>query len=72
MGKRLDLAKNELQKIFYEPAKTLIDRLERVYEYLSIDEKIMLEKLKFSIKLYEIKKGGNNFDDDFERFNQNF
>jgi hypothetical protein len=65
-----ELFRDEMKEIFLEPAKLLISRLEEVKEYLNTEEKIMLEKLKFSVNLYEIRREGMKYE--FKGFDQNF
>jgi len=47
---------DELKEMMLEPAKRLIDHLEWNRESLNLEETMMLEKLKFAIKMYELEK----------------
>jgi hypothetical protein len=48
--------KEQLQELFYEPAVKLVTQLEANIDLLDIEQQILLEKLKFSLKLYQLKQ----------------
>jgi len=51
-----DLFREQLKETLMEPTKLLIKQLEENYDHLTVKEKIDLEKLKFSVTIYELEK----------------
>jgi hypothetical protein len=51
-----DLFREQLKETLLEPTKLLIKQLEENYDHLTVKEKIDLEKLKFSVTIYELEK----------------
>jgi hypothetical protein len=47
--------KEELKNIAYEPAKLLLEKLEKNYDQLNIEQKMDFEKLKFGLKMYDLE-----------------
>lgn len=47
--------KNEMQDILYPYVKKVCAKLSEIEETLELEEKIQLEKLKCSIKVYELE-----------------
>ena len=51
-----DEMKSEMQDILYPHVKKVVEKLSQVENTLSLEDKILFEKLKCSIKVYELEK----------------
>jgi hypothetical protein len=48
--------RKELRKITFEPAKQLVEMLEKNYDKLDIQQKKDLEKLKFGLIMFQLEE----------------
>lgn len=54
--KNMNDFKDELKRLTYEPAKQLVDALEKNYDKLTLEQKMDLEKLKFGLKIWDLEE----------------
>lgn len=69
-----DTNREKMMDLIYEPTLEIIKRLESVEESLSPDEFEMLERLKFSVGIFAMKKAfmaKEDAADGFQKPNQN-
>lgn len=51
------MSRKEIKEILYEPTLQLVKKLEDNIDLLSMEEQLLLAKLKFSLTIFEIQNG---------------
>jgi len=71
----IDPIREEMMDLLFEPTLEIIERLEKVKTKLGMEEQLLLERLKFQVGLYALRKARKAKEDGngiFQEPNQNY
>lgn len=71
----LNVEREEILELLFEPTLQIIDRLEKVRDKLGMEELLLLDRLKFQVGMYAYKrskKAKEDADGFFQKSNKSF